>query len=81
MSDTPTLTVREACEHGYYDGHPVLHGLDCGPDCEYEHRTDDVCPGGREIVLRRVYVNSSRFNVEWASEPQGDRQREVWVEV
>jgi len=46
--------LRASCEHGYYDGHPVLHGLDCGLDCEYEHRTDDVCPGGREIVLLKL---------------------------
>ena len=51
--------LRASCEHGYYDGHPVLHGLDCGLDCEYEHRTDDVCPGGREIVGERIWVCAS----------------------
>ena len=52
MSDI--LTVREACEHGWYDGHIVMHGLECGPDCEYEHRTDDECEGGREITATHI---------------------------
>ena len=53
MSDT--ITVREACEHQLYEEHKT-----CGcVGVLHSHHNDEpaewfLCPGGKEIILRRT---------------------------
>ena len=62
MTDENILPLREACEHGHYDGHqypadPITHAIcydaESAEGCSALHAML-TCPGGREIRLRLV---------------------------
>ena len=78
MTDKLNLTVREPCEHGWYDSH--LKAADDG--------TQYRCSGGKEITLRKApIVDSYRtYDVPDYIEAkvyigQVLTQKYVWVEV
>ena len=55
MNDT--MTVREACIHGYYVKHAMLTRtvvpVDSHQEMVGEWKQSRSCPGGKEIILRR----------------------------
>ena len=89
---TDTMTVREACEHGYYDTHgkgwhQVGDGHACDPDwCgtmsgKYPRtHFSKGCPGGRERRFRRPdWYQGADSPVQQIVRHEDNGK--VWVEV
>lgn len=68
MSD---LTVRAPCEHGRYDQHEIDARWSGHVAGRENTRWKEMCPGGREIRLRKAGLDAG-----W--QPQNQI---VWVEV
>lgn len=60
MSDT--LTVRAPCKHGLHDQHVI--------DPTVRHSFGNLCPGGREIVLRPDQAYDGQTFKVWIEIPK-----------